>query len=432
MLNKVERFIESNNLLRRNNLYLVALSGGADSTALLRVLIDLGYSVEAAHCNFHLRGDESMRDERFCQQLCQRLGVGFHLVHFDTLTYANLHKLSIETAARQLRYQWFEQLRQDIGAADVCVAHHKDDNVETVLMNIIRGTGLNGLCGIRPRNGHIVRPLLSVARDEILYYLHSIGQDYVVDSTNLIDDATRNKIRLKVLPYLKSINNSVSDNINLLSNRMVEVEKVVKSSLKASRNFNDICNSASPELMVFELLSPLGFNHNQIADITRHILGGDKGQTWQSGKYEICLGHDEIEIFQSQDIKKVNIVIPEPGVYVIDENMKLVVRSLEWNGQEGIPRSANKVFVNADKVGFPLTLRNPMAGDRFVPFGMKGSKLLSDFLTDRHISALNRQRQLLLTCPDGIVWVVGQRIDNRVRVSSSTKSILSIELKRQI
>lgn len=432
MLNKIERFIESNNLLRRDDLHLVALSGGADSTALLRVLIDLGYNVEAAHCNFHLRGDESMRDERFCQQLCQQLGVGFHLVHFDTRTYAKLHKLSIETAARQLRYQWFEQLRHDIGAADVCVAHHKDDNVETVLMNIIRGTGLNGLCGIRPRNGNIVRPLLSVARDEILDYLQSIGQDYVVDSTNLIDDATRNKIRLKVLPYLKSINSSVSDNINLLSNRMTEVEKVVKSSLRPSRNFSEIRKSTSPELMVFELLSPMGFNYKQIADITGHILNGDKGQTWQSGEYEICLGHDEIEIFHGHgDGLKVNLVIPEPGVYVIDKKQKLVVRSLEWNCQENIPRLANKVYVDADKVGFPLTLRTPETGDRFVPFGMKGSKLVSDFLTDRHFSALSRQRQLLLTCSNAIVWVVGQRIDNRVKVSSSTKSILSIELRRQ-
>ncbi len=431
MLNKVERFIQANNLLSRDALHIVALSGGADSTALLRVLLYLGYRVEAAHCNFHLRGDESMRDERFCQELCRRLGVGFHLVHFDTHTYARLHKMSIETAARQLRYQWFEQLRQDIGADDICVAHHKDDNVETVLMNIIRGTGLNGLCGIRPRNGHIVRPLLSVSRDEIIGYLRSIGQDYVMDSTNLIDDATRNKIRLKVLPYLKSINNSVSENIDLLSRRMAEVEKVVKANLKPTRNLSEISQCASPELMVFSMLSPLGFNQSQIADITNHILNGDKGQTWRSDGYEICLGHDEMEIFQGHgDELEVKLVMPEPGVYVIDGQRKIAVRQEEWTGKEAIPRSADRVVVDADKVGFPLTLRTPVAGDRFVPFGMRGSKLVSDFLTDHHFSALRRQRQLLLTSPKGIVWVVGQRIDDRAKVSATTKSIFSIEIRQ--
>lgn len=432
MLNKVARFIESNGLMRHDALHIVALSGGADSTALLRILLTLGYHVEAAHCNFHLRGEESMRDERFCRQLCRRLGVGFHLVHFDTLTYSETHKLSIETAARQLRYRWFHQLREDIGADDICVAHHKDDNVETVLMNIIRGTGLNGLCGIRPRNGFIVRPLLIVSRDEIVDYLRSIGQDFVVDSTNLVDDATRNKIRLKVLPYLKSINSSVSDNINLLSRRMAEVEKVVSSAIKRTTALADICSCASPELMVFELLSPLGFNQKQIADVANHAVRGDAGQVWRSDDYEICLGHSEIEIFKRNNgSDKPHLVMPEPGVYVVDEKRKLAVDVSEWTGTEAISRAPNKVTFDAEKVSFPLMLRTPQQGDRFVPFGMRGSRLVSDFLTDRHFSSLSRQRQLLLTDTHGIVWVVGQRIDDRVKVTSSTTRVMSVELRKQ-
>lgn len=432
MLNKVARFIESNSLLRRDALYIVALSGGADSTALLRLLLALGYHVEAAHCNFHLRGPESMRDEQFCQELCHRLGIGFHLVHFDTLSYARLHKLSIETAARQLRYKWFHQLRQDISADDICVAHHKDDNVETVLMNIIRGTGLNGLCGIRPRNGHIVRPLLAVSRDEIIGYLNSIGQNYVVDSSNLVDDATRNKIRLKVLPYLKTINSSVSDNINQLSLRMTEVEKVVKSSITPTANLTAIRSSASPELMVFSLLAPLGFNQKQIADVASHAVSGSTGQTWRSAHYEICLGHSEIEIFhRDSGSRKLHLVIPEPGVYVVDEKRKLAVSTSEWNGSEAIPRSPNQAVIDAEKVSFPLLLRTPMAGDRFQPFGMKGSRLVSDFLTDRHLSSLARQRQLLLTDAHGIVWVAGQRIDERVKVTADTTRIIRVKIRQK-
>ena len=164
MWSKVKRYIEKYKLLNTNELYLVALSGGADSVGLLLLLKNAGFNVHAAHCNFHLRGDESDRDEAFCVELCQRLGVELHRAHFDTREYAELHKVSIEMAARELRYKWFEQLRQDIGAVGICVAHHRDDSVETVLLNLVRGTGLRGLTVIQPRNGNILRPLLCVSR----------------------------------------------------------------------------------------------------------------------------------------------------------------------------------------------------------------------------------------------------------------------------
>ena len=167
-LDRISDFIGKHQLLSRDGLHLVALSGGADSVALLRVLCHLGYRVEAAHCNFHLRGEESDRDEEFVKDLCQKLNIPLHLIHFETAEYASLHQVSIEMAARELRYGYFRQLRDDIGAETVCVAHHRDDAVETLLMNLLRGAGIHGLTGIRPRNGHIVRPLLGVSRQEIL------------------------------------------------------------------------------------------------------------------------------------------------------------------------------------------------------------------------------------------------------------------------
>ena len=184
MWSKVERYVEKHKLLKPSELYLVALSGGADSVALLLLLKNAHFNVHAAHCNFRLRGEESDRDEAFCVELCQRLGVELHRAHFDTREYAELHKVSIEMAARELRYKWFEQLRQDIGAAGICVAHHRDDSVETVLLNLVRGTGLRGLTGIQPRNGNILRPLLCVSRAEIEVFLAEKGQKYVTDSTN--------------------------------------------------------------------------------------------------------------------------------------------------------------------------------------------------------------------------------------------------------
>ena len=228
MKQKVSEYIRKRGLLKPEGHYLVALSGGADSVCLLLLLKQLGYSVEAIHCNFHLRGEESGRDESFCRQLCDEQQIKLHLVHFDTQAYAQLHKVSIEMAARQLRYRHFAHLCCDLQFQGVCVAHHQDDVAETVLMNLIRGTGIKGLSGIKPLqsmifqlNGQddstfqlpIIRPMLCVSRDEITDFLNQIGQTYVTDSTNLIPDVQRNKIRLQVLPLLREINPSVSRNI---------------------------------------------------------------------------------------------------------------------------------------------------------------------------------------------------------------------------
>ena len=188
MWNKVADFIAKQGLLTPEGLHLVAVSGGADSVALLLVLKQLGYHVEAVHCNFHLRGEESDRDETFVKSLCSEQDVILHLTHFDTKEYAAIHQVSIEMAARALRYHYFEQLRQDIGAETVCVAHHRDDAVETLLMNLMRGAGIHGLTGIHSKNGFVVRPLLGVSRDEIEDYLRQQEQSYITDSTNLEPD----------------------------------------------------------------------------------------------------------------------------------------------------------------------------------------------------------------------------------------------------
>ena len=231
MIKTVSDYIAAHKLLAPYGKYLVALSGGADSVALLLVLCRLGYSIEAVHCNFHLRGDESDRDEHFVTNLCLRLGVVLHKVHFDTREYAAVRKQSIELAARNLRYGYFEQLRSDIGADGICVAHHRDDLVETVLMNIVRGTGIHGMVGIRPRNGYILRPLLCIGRSDIEHFLAEQHQDYVTDSTNLEDDATRNVFRHHVVPLLQSINPAAVENIAGTARLMTDVETIYNLSL---------------------------------------------------------------------------------------------------------------------------------------------------------------------------------------------------------
>ena len=273
---KIAQYIDQEKLFTREDKILVTLSGGADSVALLRLLLDMGYTCEAAHCNFHLRGDESVRDEMFVRELCLQLEVPLYIQHFQTTEEAEKRHISIEMAARELRYAWFEQLRLQQGADVIAVAHHKDDSVETLLLNLIRGTGINGLLGIRPKNGNIVRPLLCLDRKEITEYLQAIGQSYVTDSTNLRDEYTRNKIRLNLLPLMQKINPSVKESLlrtaEYLNDAALLYKKGIEEGKRKVQTGQDILISAllqepAPETLVFEILSPLGFTATQIKDI---------------------------------------------------------------------------------------------------------------------------------------------------------------------
>ena len=447
MLNKVADFIAKHQLLSHDGLHVVALSGGADSVALLRILCDLGYHVEAAHCNFHLRGEESDRDEQFVKNLCQSLNVPLHLIHFDTVEYASLHQVSIEMAARELRYGYFRQLRDDIGAETVCVAHHRDDAVETLLMNLLRGAGIHGLTGIRPRNGHIVRPLLGVSRQEILEYLDSIGQDYVTDSTNLQLEVLRNKVRLQLIPLLEQLSPGASDNIARSANYLSEAEKIYNASLNTLRAqgrsamplategtqelpqcalpISSIMDSPSPLCLLHEWLSPYGFNRSQIDQLLA-CLDGESGREFTSPTHTLVVDRDRLVIEPVGAPMKPH-KIPEPGNYRLTEKLCLKV---ETTDDISISKLADCATLDKEKVLFPLTVRPVQSGDVFCPFGMEGHKLVSDFLTDSKLSLLEKRRQLVVTDATGaILWLVGLRTDNRFRVTPQTTAILRLSLQ---
>lgn len=441
MLNKVSDFIVKHQLLSHDALHLVALSGGADSVALLLILQQLGYQIEAAHCNFHLRGEESDRDEDFVKSLCKKLDIPFHVIHFDTKEYASLHKVSIEMAARELRYGYFRQLSQDICAASVCVAHHRDDVVETLLMNLLRGSGIHGLIGIRPKNGPIVRPLLCVSREEIEQYLHSIGQDYMTDSTNLVDDVMRNKIRLHVLPLLKEINPKAAENIDMTSQYIREAEKIFDESIEkqkadlvqwASNGFTSVSiprliKLPSPEYFLHEWLSPCGFNGQQIEQIVSH-LKGEAGREFQTSTHTLVIDRETLILAPCQVPMK-TIKMPEEGRYRYDENTTFVVK---LSNDLTISKTYDCITLDAATVHFPLTIRPVQTGDRFCPFGMEGHRLVSDFLTDLKLSILDKRRQLVITEGNGrIIWVVGLRNDNRFRVTEKTSEILRLSIIKE-
>ena len=455
MLNKIKRFIASEHLLRVDALYLVALSGGADSVALLLCLKELGYCVEAVHCNFHLRGEESLRDEQFCEELCQRENIPFHKAHFDTQAYADLHKVSIEMAARELRYRYFFQLKEALSADGVCVGHHKEDSVETILINLVRGTGLSGLMGIRPRNHDVIRPLLCVTRQEIEDYLQKYAVSFVIDSTNLVDDVVRNKIRLNVLPQLSEINPSVTDAILATANHLSEVDAIVQESLKSALgkaisfvgsasqvSLNSLSNEPfqvdlsvvrafpSPSYLLFYILKPLGFSSSQIAEMVSH-LDGQTGQLWYSSTHEVTHDRGVFMILPREETEPHQLVIPETGRYVYDEQLSLRLTERVLTPSSNVSFSKNPTVVDLDSssIRFPLSLRRVAEGDRFTPLGMRGTQLVSDFLTNLKRNRFEKRNQLVLLDATGtILWVLGLRINDHFKLTSQSTSCLQIEM----
>ena len=481
----MRRFASVHELFVYGGKYIVALSGGADSVSLLFVLKhlehELGISVEAAHCNFHLRGAESVRDEEFCKQLCERLSVPLHLIHFDTQAYADLHRVSIEMAARDLRYGYFENLRRDIKAQDICVAHHRDDSVETVLLNLVRGTGLRGLRGIQPRNGNIIRPLLSLSREDIVQYLGALGESYVIDSTNLHNDVKRNKIRLDVMPLLRELNPSVSQSIFESSLRVGEALKVFDEAMKRSIadvttpprgctcpkctnqpvrkctnqpllvqqsllhqqrctlqsnhpltiSIDRLKQQPSPEYTLHEILSPRGFTSAQIDQIYGSLDSCSAGKIIASDSHELAFDRGSLLVQPRTNVADAarSMRIPETGTYVFSDSLKIKVAA-EDCGDDYVPsRAADCVCLDASDIKFPLTLRHIEHGDRFVPFGMNGMKLVSDYLTDRKKNVFEKRAQLVVTdAQQRIVWLVGERTDNRFRITPHTQQALRLTI----
>lgn len=423
---KIAQYIDNERLFPINARIIVALSGGADSVALLRILHTLGYDCEAAHCNFHLRGTESDRDEMFVRKLCKTMKTPLHTIDFATEQYAIEKKISIEMAARELRYQWFAEIKEKTKADVIAVAHHQDDSVETVLLNLIRGTGINGLLGIHPKNGDIVRPLLCISRKEITDYLQNAGQEYMTDSTNLQDEYTRNKIRLNLLPLMQEINPLVKEHIIDTSNYLNDVNRIYNKGIeegkqrvieKGNIRIVPLLKEPSPEALLFEILYPLGFNAAQ----TKNILTMLEGQT---GKQ-----------FISKDGWR---VVKNRELLLIDKKEKqenppfcLIKEEKEYTKDFIIPREKHIACFDTDKLIGEINLRKWQTGDIFIPFGMKGKKKVSDYLTDRKFSIIQKENQWVLCCGDKIIWIVGERTDNRFRIDEKTKKVTVFKMSEK-
>lgn len=439
MINYIRIYIEKYQLLTEDKPVLVGLSGGADSVALCGILVRLGYSCVAAHCNFHLRGDESLRDEQFACDFATSLSIPFCKTDFDTNAYAAERHISIEMAARELRYEWFEKMRCEWDAQAVAVAHHRDDSVETLLMNLIRGTGIRGLGGIRPKNGYIVRPLLGINRKDILEWLSEQNYLYVTDSTNLSDTYTRNFIRLRVLPILEEINPSVRNAIARTAGHLSAAELLYLHVIEEARSkvmategrlaIPALMQYPAPETILYELLKSYGFSR-QVANDVYLALQGESGKSFFSPTHRLIKDRDYLLLTPIQEEK--------PRMYILDSDegnwqvpIELSCRKIVITKEFEIKKDKCVAYFDYDKLSFPLKLRKWEDGDWFIPFGMNGQKKLSDYFSDHKFSRLQKEQTWLLCSGDNILWIIGERTDNRFRIDNKTKHILSVNFFHQ-
>lgn len=435
----IERFLEQYQI-NPNAGFLLAVSGGADSVSLLHAFHALHLKASVLHCNFSLRGAESDADEQFVRRLCEDLGITCHVRQFDTARHARENGLSIEMAARELRYNWFREMKQSLNMDYIVVAHHADDVAETILINLCRGTGIKGLTGIQPVNGNILRPLLECSRDEILTYLTEHRLDYRTDSSNRSLDYVRNKIRHQVIPVFKEINPAFLNTLMENCTALKETERIFRYGLQQLQeevlkqegdemllDIPRILSAPAPYTLLYELLKPYGFNKKQIRDIL-NTHDATPGKQFTAGNTRLVKDRHYWRLDDHSQCTPTNCLLTSAGQFDI-AGRSLRVSVFPRPADFKIPQTPNVACLDADKVEFPLSVRNWQAGDYFYPLGMgKGKKKLSDFFTDRKFTARQKQACLLLLSGEEIVWLIGHRIDDRFKITPATQHILQVEM----
>ena len=438
-LQSFKDFIAQNMCFTAADPILLAVSGGKDSVLMAHFFKAAGYPFAIAHCNFNLRGDESQRDESFVRLLAASLDVHCHVTHFQTKAYAREHKLSTQMAARNLRYAWFEEVRASHGFAAIALAQHQDDAMETVLLNLTRGTGIAGLHGILPRRGHLVRPLLFLSRKEIDSLVSAENMSYVEDSSNSSTHYARNKIRHKVIPELKQLNANLEETFAHNIRRFADTELVLQNVVAGLRtqllksHHTDIyiaieeLKSLQPQLLLlFELLKPYGFSESVCSEI---IEGLDKqsGTSFYSLSHRITIDRSKLILSSKQQSQLSHVLI-----HGHEEELHLgnACLSLSYSALPYFERDSTKAFVDESLLIYPLVLRTRQHGDHFMPIGMKQKKKLSDFLIDEKVP-LNEKDQipLLINGNGELIWVAGWRQDERYKVTARTKKVAIFELK---
>jgi len=441
--NKVISYITTHQLCKEGAKLVVGVSGGADSVALLHVLHNAGYKCIVAHCNFHLRGVESDADETFVKNLADKWHIPFFTTSFDTKTFAKEKGISIEMAARDLRYEWFATLKQEQNAEAIAIAHHLDDSIETFFINLSRGTGLRGLLGIQPKQGFVIRPFLSVSRDEINNYISVNYLHSRIDLSNFDQLIIRNKIRHSLIPVFESFNPSfrqiMAENfvrlgeLNEVANNIIESfrkDAVIDHEDYFSISISKLRNYSNAHYFLFELLKPYNFNDAIVNDILYH-LDGESGKSFFSSTHRAIKDRNYLLVTPSTAVDNSNYSIPE-DTFSINKPINLYLSRPISIESASIVKNSNIACIDFEKLTFPLKIRRPKEGDFFYPLGMTGKKKMSDFFIDKKLNLLEKENCWLLTSEDQIVWVIGYRIDDRFKIDDNSKKMIKISLSKDI
>ncbi len=436
MLESFLKYIKEQKLIDPSDKILLAVSGGVDSVVLCKLLHQAKIKFAIAHCNFTLRGEESDEDELFVEGLAEQYNVAFHSISFDTNSFAKKNKLSVQVAARELRYKWFDEIKTQFNFTLIATAHHQDDSIETFFINLLRGSGIRGLHGILPKQGDIIRPLLFVNKVEIETFAKKNKLKFRRDSSNNTDKYLRNKIRHKLIPLLNTINPSANKNIadtieNLREVEAIYLKSIEKKKLKIVEEKNGLVKISIKELeklkplsaYLFEYLYPLGFNSKMIDDILES-LNSESGKQFFSGTHRLIKDRNYLIISTNEkiiDSKNINIIVSQKEIKV--GSNKIVFKKMLHSKKVDLKVSKDIAQIDFEKLKFPLQLRKWEHGDTFHPIGMKGKKKLSDFFIDQKFSLIEKENTMVLISDNKIVWIVGHRIDDRFKITDKTKQI---------
>lgn len=443
MLKSFQNFISEKKLANKNDKILLAVSGGADSVVMLNLFSLSNFRIAIAHCNFLLRGLNSDKDQKFVSDLAKKYKIQLFSKTCNAKLYAKKNKISIEMAARELRYNWFFELASKHKFTKIATAHHQNDSVETILLNLSKKTGIKGLTGIPAINNNIIRPLLFANKRQILNYCTTNNLKYRTDQSNFDNNYQRNKIRNNIIPEFEKISPSFVDNVAQTAKYLQQYVDFFKSKFKKFKNlcvyYNDfsihintkkIIEFEPLNLFMFEFLKEYGFNSSQVNNIISSL--NSVGKQFYAEQNRIIINRNELIItnLQSENKKKnyfinyndQNITINNKQVDALILKIKILNRN-----ETEISKNKNIAMFDFDKLKFPLKIRKWKAGDFFIPLGMHNKKKLSNFFADNKFSLIDKENTWLLTSDDEIVWIISHRIDNRYKITENTQKIIVFE-----
>lgn len=440
MVEQFLKYLHSENLFESSQRVLLAVSGGADSMLMMHLFVNAGFRVGIAHCNFKLRGEESDKEEQFVADYCDQHNLAFWSKRFSTSEYALQEGISIEMAARDLRYEWFNELMDQQGFDYLATAHHRDDVIETFLINLSRGSGIKGLSGIQPKSGRIIRPMLFTNHAEIIDYCKQMTIGYCTDSSNLETIYKRNLIRHEVLPLLEKVNPAFRKNTlktianlhetgQLFQQRMDEIKALVYSEdeqgvlihIEKLQHFNPL------RTILFEMLRPFGFQAEQTDDIIES-LNKESGRKFFSSNYRLVKDREYLIISPVNPLQD-KVFYIEEDCSKINFPISLSIEKLERTPDFRFSTLPQMVDMDLDQLTFPLILRHWREGEYFQPLGMSGLKKVSDFFIDEKYSIPEKENAWILASGDHLVWIVGKRIDDRYKITNRTRRIMRIRLR---